>query len=43
MKIGRNLKTPESRNYWTFLDKTSAKVESWPKWKKDRIKQWQSD
>ena len=37
MKVGRNTKTREMREYWAFLEKTAAAVALWPKWKQDLV------
>ena len=34
MKLKRNMDTPESREYWAFMDKMLKRVENYPEWKK---------
>jgi hypothetical protein len=34
MKLVRNTRSKESREFWEFVENTSRKVESWPDWMK---------
>lgn len=34
MKVGRNMKTKQMREYWAFLEKVAKRVAKWPKWKR---------
>ncbi len=34
LKIKRDLSTKDNREFWKFVDKTSAEIEKWPEWKK---------
>jgi hypothetical protein len=36
-KIGRNLSTEESREYWAAAERTAAEVSTWPDWKRAGI------
>ena len=32
MKLKRNDSTPETRDFWTYVDSVVVEVKSWPKW-----------
>ena len=34
MKLVRNTRSKESRDFWEFVESTARKVESWPDWMK---------
>lgn len=36
MKLKRNTKDKESKEFWDFVDETAKEVEGWPDWKKDK-------
>jgi hypothetical protein len=36
MKVVRNTRSKESRDFWEFVESTARKVESWPDWMKGR-------
>jgi hypothetical protein len=37
VQLERNMSTPESREYWDFVEKTAAKVREWPEWKRRQV------
>jgi hypothetical protein len=34
MKLVRNTRSKESRDFWEFVESTAREVESWPAWMK---------
>ncbi len=39
MKLTKKRNTPESREYWEFVEKTAKEVADWPDWKKGRVQE----
>jgi hypothetical protein len=37
MKVLRNESDRKNREYWSFVEKTSREVDTWPAWKKGQI------
>jgi hypothetical protein len=37
MKVLRNESDRKNQEYWSFVEKTSREVDSWPAWKKGQI------
>jgi hypothetical protein len=40
-KIVRNMSTPESRDFWESIERSSAEVRQWPAWKRAGINETQ--
>ena len=40
-KLVRNLSTPESREFWAGIERSSAEVQQWPSWKRAGINESQ--
>ena len=37
MKIKRNLKTQENRDFWDFVKRTAEEVDNWPEYKRHTL------
>lgn len=37
MKVLRNESGRKNREFWSFVDKTSREVDSWPSWKTGQV------